>query len=136
MKQVSEKERRLQDIAFEIAKLELESSYEDQIDSKRLREREILLQNFSAHLSKIVDLGNEEISRRLRVPFEEDHIVLEKNSHQKMIDLVEGAFMDVLRSREDVDLAKWSHSAIAPVKPLVSSCCNLLSELSQYFLAD
>jgi hypothetical protein len=104
---------------FKIAKLELENSYEDHIDFKKLKEREILVHNFSAHLSRIVDLGQEEISRRLRVPFEEDHIVINRGTHQKLIDLVEGAFTDVLRSREDVDLAKWSHTAVAPLKPLV-----------------
>ncbi len=104
---------------LEIAKLELESSYGDHINFEKLKEREVLAQKFSAHLSRIVDLDQEEISRRLKVPFEEDHIVINKDSHQKMIDLVEGAFTDVLRSREDVDLAKWSHTAVAPLKPLV-----------------
>jgi hypothetical protein len=104
---------------FEIAKLELETAYEDHISFKKLKDREVLVKKFAAHLSRIVDLGQEEISKRLRVPFEEEHIVINKDSHQNLVDLVEGAFTDVLRSREDVDLAKWSHTAVAPVKPLV-----------------
>ena len=104
---------------FEIAKLELETAYEDHINFEKLKEREVQVQKFSSHLFRIVEMDQEEISRRLRVPFEEDHIVINRDSHQKMIDLVQGAFTDVLKSREDVDLAKWSHTAVAPLKPLV-----------------
>jgi hypothetical protein len=106
---------------FETAKLELETSYKNHIDCEILMEREVLTQKFSHHLSLILDLDKEEISQRLRAPFEEEHIVINKESHQKMIDLVEGAFTDVLKSRDDVDLARWSHTAITPVKPLVKT---------------
>ncbi len=119
LKQISEKEKRLQEMSFELANIELKAAYQDHINLEKLMEREVLTQKFTAHLSQIIDLDIEEISRRLRAPFDEEHIVINKDSHQKMIELVGGAFTDVLRSREDVDLAKWSHTAVAPVKPLV-----------------
>lgn len=104
---------------MQISRLDLENAFSDHINREKLKDKELLVQNFVDHLNKINDLEKEEISRRLRIPFEETHIPLSYNYHTKMIELVEGAFTDVLRSRDDIELAKWSHEIPSPSKPLV-----------------
>lgn len=121
LNQISERERKLQAIDMQVARLELENLFADHVDKERLNEKEVLVQNFISHLNRINDLEADDIARRLRAPSEENHIPLHINYHSKMIELVEGAFTDVLRSREDVELAKWSHDIPSPSTPLVRS---------------
>ena len=104
---------------LQLARLGQENLFFEHLDEDSLKDKQILVDNFCSSLRRIVDLDQEQISMRLRVPFEENHIALNPEHHHKMIDLVEGAFTDVLSSREDVDLAKWSQSACAPVSQLV-----------------
>ncbi len=116
---ILEKEKELHMMKLELTRLELEASFFDHIDSDKLLEKQSRIRKFTDNLTRINEIGTDEIIRRLEEPFAQGHIQLDHCLHKKMVDIVEGAFSDILNSREDVEIAKWCHTPLDPIPELV-----------------